>query len=608
MGEIIVQYNYEDTIIDNQAILEFRDGVEREIRSCTDAMKRMAQKIQQMQMLDGFEGEAAESIKTYFSEVHLFLLEAIGEALTECEAMLNQYAMEILCNVDSSPYARIPVADLLGMQDQVKNRYLDMDETIDSVNKLMSSIQDLVQVNPIQTEVGSTGGPFAMPREKTLPVSYDRENIVKSAIVNGNSIGLLEHCEEVRSILKESVDKIDRINFDYAMDKIPILEDYVKILDGSLAEYSDIARDMEKYHSGDYNKWDSTKCLSDQMLLYSLYYTTNQEEILLAKETLQQVSMEMQQVENKAKKDNTISVAKEIGSFGISLIPFLGDGKDLQESISGLDLITGKKLSALERVLAGACVIVPVISGSMVRIAGKNADIAEKMSLLSEKQLFKKAGKGIAMCEDAKKEMEQLIREVRNMLEEDADIKRLFIRKTGAGPQVEIAGVGKVSLEEAEKLVGKDVRWSRGESGNSSYGAYSTKIDSKVTVIEKQELPSWLIDTYKDGQYRTVVTNEDITVYRSFGYNAEAGGAFVTSNPALSRVQTKVGSAILPEWKNTLRYEAEIVIPKGTTLNIGRVGEQYTMSGARLAGDADQFLLPQNWDLKWIKNIREVKL
>ena len=112
-----------------------------------------------------------------------------------------------------------------------------MDETIDSVNNLMSSIQDLVQVNPIQTEVGSTGGPFAMPRERTLSVSYDRENIVKSTIVNENRIGLLEHCEEVRSILKESVDKIDRINFDYGMDKIPILEDYVNILDGSLAEY-----------------------------------------------------------------------------------------------------------------------------------------------------------------------------------------------------------------------------------------------------------------------------------------------------------------------------------------------------------------------------------
>lgn len=145
------------------------------------------------------------------------------------------------------------------------------------------------------------------------------------------------------------------------------------------------------------------------------------------------------------------------------------------------------------------------------------------------------------------------------------------------------------------------------ESGVTSFGDYSTKIDSKVTVVEKQELPSWLIETYKDGNYRTVVTNEEITVYRSFGYNAEAGGAFATSSPALSRVQTKVDSAILPEWKNTLRYEAEIVIPQGTTINIGRVGEQHTMSGAKLAGDADQILLPQNWDLSWIKNIREVK-
>ena len=384
-----------------------------------------------------------------------------------------------------------------------------MDETIDSVNKLMHSLQDLVQVDSVQTELGGTSGPYAMPGEKTMSFSYDGEAIVKSAIVNGNSIGLLEHCEEIRSIVRENVDRIDRINFDYAMDKIPILEDYVKILDGSLAEYSDIARDMENYHSGDYNKWDSTKCLSDQMLLYSLYYTTNQEEILLAKETLQQVSLEMQQVEDKAKKDNTISVAKEIGSFGISLIPFLGDGKDLQEAISGLDLITGKKLSALERVLAGACVIVPVVSGSMVRIAGKNAEIAEKISLLSEKQLFKKVGKGIVMCEDAKKEMEQLIQEIRTMLEEDADIKRLFIGKTGAGPQVEIAGVGKVSLGEAEKLVGKDVRWSRGESGSSTMSNVSkaSPFDLQAThsqTLSKKNMNKLIDDIKNNGISETI--------------------------------------------------------------------------------------------------------
>jgi len=181
----------------------------------------------------------------------------------------------------------------------------------------------------------------------------------------------------------------------------------------------------------------------------------------------------------------------------------------------------------------------------------------------------------------------------------------------------ELAGVEKADALLVSQKVEYDDVWdlrnvgdlleSGSKGGSGSFGIYSTKIDNKVRVIDKQELPSWLGKTFKDGNYRTVVTNEEIIVYRSFGHNAEAGGAFATSSPALNRVQTKIDSAILPEWKNTLRYEAEIVIPKGTTLNIGRVEEQFTMSGARLAGDADQFLLPENWDLNWIKSIREVK-
>jgi len=176
-------------------------------------------------------------------------------------------------------------------------------------------------------------------------------------------------------------------------------------------------------------------------------------------------------------------------------------------------------------------------------------------------------------------------------------------------PQPELENIKQENVDVTENVKKVENRENEigNEGGRGSFGIYSTKIDNKVRVIDKQELPSWLGKTFKDGNYRTVVTNEEIIVYRSFGHNAEAGGAFATSSPALNRVQTKIDSAILPEWKNTLRYEAEIVIPKGTTLNIGRVEEQFTMSGARLAGDADQFLLPENWDLNWIKSIREVK-
>ena len=142
-----------------------------------------------------------------------------------------------------------------------------------------------------------------------------------------------------------------------------------------------------------------------------------------------------------------------------------------------------------------------------------------------------------------------------------------------------------------------------------NFGRYRTQIDAKVTVVEKVKLPEALAKTFTDGQYRTVVTNEEITVYRVFGYNARSNGTFATTNPASSAIQAKIDSAILPEWKNSLQYEAEIIVPKGTILNIGRVEEQFTLSGTRLVGNADQILLPLGWDdLNWIKSIREISV
>ena len=438
----------------------------------------------------------------------MFLLEAIAEALTEFESMLNQFTMDILCNVDSSPYARISVSDLLGMRNQVKNKYLDIDETIDSANELMNGIRDLIPMEPIQTERKAGGlGPIAIPKKESL--TYDYSDMLGSSIHYGNCSSLLEDCEEIRSVLNQKAEMIDRITFDYAMDKLPIIQDYVGVLEGSLAEYSCVSRDMEGYQTGDYKKWETTSYLSDQMLLFSLYYTANQEEILTAKDTLQQVSIEMHLAEEKEKKYNQIGAVKEVSSFGISLIPGLGDAKDLQEAIGGMNLITGKKLSALERVLAGACVIVPIISGSMVRIAGKNANIAEKVSRLSEKQLFKKGAKaGITMCEDAKKEMEQLIHEIRNVLEEDVDVKKLFGKQVETGKQLNLAGWGKVSEEKAEKLVSKDMRWSKsGNSLNSERIKYY--LDKSRNNIESDT-----VILGSTGKYDVIAENEGYTYFK----------------------------------------------------------------------------------------------
>lgn len=63
---------------------------------------------------------------------------------------------------------------------------------------------------------------------------------------------------------------------------------------------------------------------------------------------------------------------------------------------------------------------------------------------------------------------------------------------------------------------------------------------------------------------------------------------------------------MLPEWKNTRNYEAIIEIPEGTILNIGRAEKQFTKTDAVLKGNEDQILLPLNYSLEWIKEIKHI--
>ncbi len=148
----------------------------------------------------------------------------------------------------------------------------------------------------------------------------------------------------------------------------------------------------------------------------------------------------------------------------------------------------------------------------------------------------------------------------------------------------------------------------KNEPNVSGGGQYSTAIDDRVTVVDKNEaVPEWMRESFLDSHYRTVVTNEDIAVYRAFGGSAKAQGAFVTTQPASDRIQSKIGSALLPEWKNTRQYEAEIIIPKGTRLDIGRVAPQTIEStGTVLRGGDDQLLMPQEWPKEWIISIKGI--
>ena len=136
------------------------------------------------------------------------------------------------------------------------------------------------------------------------------------------------------------------------------------------------------------------------------------------------------------------------------------------------------------------------------------------------------------------------------------------------------------------------------------WGLSKCGIEGRYKEIDKTDLPAWIKDSFKNGEYKTVMTTKEVTLYRVFGGNAKIDGSFVSTSPALNKIQAKIDSALLPEWKNTRYFEATIKVPKGTVLQVGKVEKQTMMSGAVLKGGADQILLPQGYPMSWISDVR----
>ena len=74
-------------------------------------------------------------------------------------------------------------------------------------------------------------------------------------------------------------------------------------------------------------------------------------------------------------KTNTKAL-KAGASFATSCIPYVGDAKDIQEAITGKDLITGEKLTGSDRVLTIASAGLPFVTGPMLKSAKNGGKIA----------------------------------------------------------------------------------------------------------------------------------------------------------------------------------------------------------------------------------------
>ncbi|GCD83033.1 hypothetical protein PTHTG4_20960 [Parageobacillus thermoglucosidasius] len=319
------------------------------------------------------------------------------------------------------------------------------------------------------------------------------------------------------------------------------------------------------------------------------------------------------------------TLADNIKEFGLELLGWY----DLQRLFGEYDPVTGERISGWDRLVAGGMLLLSVIPPAKgAGIAGKAAvkgakeaaTAADVSKLVPQMKYVLRYDKMMSVFQAAylqvvkapitktlryfKKQWNDLLASVSSVQWQPAlagigPASRAWMSKAKEGvKETAINMIGKTG----DEVVGKGTGKKTVEKGKD----YSTRIDNQVEGIEKMPLPSSIATTFKDSNYRTVITKENITVYRVFGGHADAGGTFATTSPAVNRIQTKIDLALLPEWKNTRNYEAVIEVPKGTILNIGRAEKQVTKTGSILKGDADQILLPLNYPLEWIKEIRPI--
>ena len=126
----------------------------------------------------------------------------------------------------------------------------------------------------------------------------------------------------------------------------------------------------------------------------------------------------------------------------VSCLPGVGEVRDCVEAITGVDMITGEKLSVLERLIAAVCLFIPVVGASFVResgqgvvkFIGKHWD--EAMQFAS-----KYIDEGVTLL--LKHGGDFLM----NIAKKCDDISTVLKRAFNFGNEIELAGVGTLKVE-----------------------------------------------------------------------------------------------------------------------------------------------------------------
>jgi filamentous hemagglutinin len=112
-------------------------------------------------------------------------------------------------------------------------------------------------------------------------------------------------------------------------------------------------------------------------------------------------------------------------------------------------------------------------------------------------------------------------------------------------------------------------------------------------------LSDGIVQTFRSGTYREVVTTEPMTLYRVIGDGGNPSGGYWTRTKSEGPLQSVIDSALDQNWGNTAIQTFEMRVPPGTKLFEGIAAPQRGLMGGGNQIYFDQSINPINPD--WIR-------
>ncbi|MBE5969314.1 MAG: hypothetical protein E7242_03695 [Lachnospiraceae bacterium] len=216
-----------------------------------NSLEQIGASINQFTGMDSFKGQAADSMKQYFSEVH-------GTILTSLEYLINEYRSRLAMyvngyrNIDSDIYSVLPRQSLKQVKKSMQWLYSYVEEKKNEAEKILDEVRDIVDIPGVST--------------------YQLEVEIES--------------------VSNRITALDKAIIDYesqAMTSVNKLEEIIESALNMLSKMQQSGRDISGYQSGDILKNEEMLSLIARVQESFSFLKINSEVVKEAQENIEKV-------------------------------------------------------------------------------------------------------------------------------------------------------------------------------------------------------------------------------------------------------------------------------------------------------------------------------